>query len=180
MNKTNGFNKIGKLILILLALLTALTIFLPVIALPNEVAALVNYKGIDVVFGKEIGMILFSGVYYSNAIINPSIMLFLGFFLPLFVTIITSLLIKNRRVVGFSCAISFVISIVMILMVKEIGSCYLANTNLLTGLNELTRYFKDIDGVVKYGTYIGASLSFLGLITSIVYSFADYLQYYTR
>ena len=68
MNKTNWFNKIGKLLLIFLALLTALTIFLPVIALPNEVAALVNYKGIDVVFGKEIGMILFSGVYYSNAI----------------------------------------------------------------------------------------------------------------
>ena len=139
MNKTNWFNKIGKLLLIFLALLTALTIFLPVIALPNEVAALVNYKGIDVVFGKEIGMILFSGVYYSNAIINPSIMLFLGFFLPLFVTIITSLLIKNRRVVGFSCAISFVISIIMLLMVKEIGSCYLANTNLLTGLKKLTK-----------------------------------------
>ena len=89
-------HKIGKLLLIFLALLTSLTIFLPVIALPNEVASLVDYKGIDVVFGKEIGMILFSGVYYSNAIINPSIMLFIGFFLPLFVTIITSLLIKNR------------------------------------------------------------------------------------
>ena len=74
MNKTNWFNKIGKLILILIALLTTLTIFLPVIALPNEVASLVDYKGIDVVFGKEIGMILFSGVYYSNAIINPTIM----------------------------------------------------------------------------------------------------------
>ena len=40
MNKTNGFNKIGKLILILLALLTSLTIFIPVIALSNEVASI--------------------------------------------------------------------------------------------------------------------------------------------
>ncbi len=174
------FNKFGKLIIILLAAILLSLAFLPIIALPNKNAELVNYTGFDVVFGKELGMILFNGVYFASATINPTPLLFIGFFLPLFISLIASLLIKNRKVVGFSCAISFVVSIVMLLMVNQMGTCYLTNTNTLTGLNELTRFFKDIDGVVKYGAYIGAGVSTLGLFTSIVYTFADYLQLYRR
>ena len=180
MKNNHWFNKFGKLIIILLALILVCLAFVPIIALPNEKAELVNYTGIDVVFGKELGMILFNGVYFASAIINPTPLLFVGFFLPIFIALISSLLIKNRRVVGFSCAISFLVSIVMLLMVRQMGTCYLTNTNELTGLNELTRYFKDIDGVLKYGAYVGAGVSTLGLFTSIVYTFADYLQLYRR
>ena len=180
MKNNHWFNKFGKLIIILLALILVCLAFVPIIALPNEKAELVNYTGIDVVFGKELGMILFNGVYFASAIINSTPLLFIGFFLPIFIALISSLLIKNRRVVGFSCAISFLVSIVMLLMVRQMGTCYLTNTNELTGLNELTRYFKDIDGVLKYGAYVGAGVSTLGLFTSIVYTFADYLQLYRR
>jgi hypothetical protein len=180
MKNNHWFNKFGKLIIILLSLILVCLAFVPIIALPNEKAELVNYTGLDVVFGKELGMILFNGVYFANAIINPTPLLFIGFFLPIFIALISSLLIKNRRVVGFSCAISFLVSIVMLLMVRQMGTCYLTNTNTLTGLNELTRYFKDIDGVLKYGAYVGAGVSTLGLFTSIVYTFADYLQLYRR
>ena len=180
MDKTKWFNKFGKLIIIFFALVTVLSIFLPVIALPNNKAELVTHLGKDLIFGKELGVILFNGVYYAKALINPSTLLFIGFFLPIIVTLILSLIFKNRRVVGFGSAISFVISIVLVLMVNEIGSCYLSNTNLLTGLNELVRKFKDIDGVVQIGAYVAAGSSVLGLLTSIVYTFADYLDYYKR
>ena len=179
MKNTFWFNKFGKLILLLLALLIAGCSFLPVIALPNEVGQLVNYKGIDVVLGKDIGMMLFNGVYFAKASIQPSLFILVGFYLPVLVCLIM-MLVKNRRVAGFSIAASFIRSIVILLMINDVGTCYLSNTNLLTGLNELTRMFKDVDGVIQYGIYLASATSAIGLIISIIYCFADYLAYYRR
>ena len=172
--KYTFFHKYGILFFVLISLLILASCLLPTILLPNINGELVSYNGIDVALGKDIGAILFNGYYKSKAEIMVSYVICIGYGLPMLLTLI-AIFIKNRRIKSIMLASGYIVSIVILMMINEIGMCHLYDFNLLTSQNELFKHFKDIDGVLQYGPLVACLVAIVGIILSIPYAFSDYM-----
>ena len=162
--------KFGGLIAVIIAVLSALTIILPGLILKVENADPTVYKGFEFVFGKEIAGAGIGG-FGGDVSIPFSILGVLGYFLPVVLSVLVALIVKNRQLGGMLLLIAFVFGAAILFVMPEITHI---TTTIKLGDNVSTtaKTFAQMGYKLDYGTIIGGSLNCLGALFSVAYSFS--------
>lgn len=165
------FAKQGNLLAVLVAVLVALTILFPGVIKTFENADPTMYKGFELAFGKSIGTID-AIVASGDAKIKFSIVACLAYFLPLVLTVLMAILVKNRPIGGVIMALGFIASAVLMFLMPSVTSLAVTAKEVILGSTTTTvKTFAELEYALGYGSIIGGSLSIVGALTSLAYGF---------